>query len=114
MWPEGEPPTPEPARSTHRGHEIEEAQPDVWVYSDTGDRVSDDPGRDCGACGLAQTEEGHDPCLGTLPGVMNACCGHGEPDAAYVQIGPDEIIRGADALTWVRGVADTVEIEGVA
>ena len=32
----------------------------------------------CRECGLKRDEDGHDPCLGTLPGVMNACCGHGK------------------------------------
>lgn len=40
----------------------------------------------CGHCGLARTPEGHDGCLGTLPDVMNACCGHGgQAEGAYVQ-----------------------------
>lgn len=35
--------------------------------------------KDCSACGQAYnrfTES--DPCLGSLPGVLFACCGHGE------------------------------------
>lgn len=39
----------------------------------------------CGHCGLKRTPEGHDGCIGTLEGVMNACCGHGEDKVAYVQ-----------------------------
>jgi hypothetical protein len=31
----------------------------------------------CRFCGQAPTPEGHDPCLGTLDSVKNACCGHG-------------------------------------
>lgn len=34
-------------------------------------------GGKCNRCGRKRTKEGHDPCLGTLPGVANACCGHG-------------------------------------
>ena len=30
----------------------------------------------CTECGKKSTKEGHDPCLGKLPGVINACCGH--------------------------------------
>jgi hypothetical protein len=31
----------------------------------------------CHRCGLSPTRKGHDPCLADLPGVINACCGHG-------------------------------------
>ena len=39
--------------------------------------------RRCGHCGLSWGEALHDPCLGTLEGVVEACCGHGDPAAAY-------------------------------
>lgn len=40
----------------------------------------------CGHCGLIATPEGHDGCLGDLsPHVKNACCGHGNDSAAYIQ-----------------------------
>lgn len=39
----------------------------------------------CGYCLKKRTTEGHDGCIGTLENVMNACCGHGEVDAAYIQ-----------------------------
>ena len=39
----------------------------------------------CDHCGLTATREGHDGGIGTLEGVMNACCGHGDQNAAYVQ-----------------------------
>ena len=32
----------------------------------------------CPRCKETPTEEGHDPCLGNLPGVKYACCGHGK------------------------------------
>lgn len=31
----------------------------------------------CRACGQRRTEDGHDPCIANLPGVLYACCGHG-------------------------------------
>jgi ribosomal protein L37AE/L43A len=44
----------------------------------------------CGHCKKSKTPEGHDGCLGTLPGdVMNACCGHGEKVGAYIQYGTE-------------------------
>ena len=67
----------------YRGHAIT-FKNGAWVY-DTGELVSNDPGRPCGHCGRPVTPEGHDGCLGTLPGVNNACCGHGDPAQAYVQ-----------------------------
>ncbi len=39
----------------------------------------------CDHCGLPDTPEGHDACLGTIPGAMNACCGHGDVKCAYIQ-----------------------------
>ena len=60
----------------------------------------------CSYCGLARTAEGHDGCLGTLPGVMNACCGHGgQAEGAYVQFCDGTRIADDEALAfaeWVR------------
>ena len=40
----------------------------------------------CTNCRKGPTPEGHDGCLGTLPGlIMNACCGHGDNNVAYIQ-----------------------------
>lgn len=38
--------------------------------------------RKCVHCG-AEWENGPDPCLGILPGIAHACCGHGEIRPAY-------------------------------
>lgn len=61
-----------------------------WVYADTLEPVNDK--RPCKTCGLAPIN-GMDGCLGKLPGVSNACCGHGwnEP---YVQFENGVILRG--------------------
>jgi len=68
-----------------RGNDIEFINGEP-VYSDTKESVPDTwMKRPCGNCGLHFTEEGHDGCLGTLPGVMNACCGHGNINEAYIQ-----------------------------
>lgn len=74
------------AKSKWRGHEIACDATDLWRYCDTGQPVPDDPDRDCGHCGLPNTPEGHDGCLGTIPGAANACCGHGIAREAYVQM----------------------------
>lgn len=46
-----------------------------WLYEDTGKVAMDE--RPCPRCGEMPTPEGHDACLGTLPNVKSACCGHG-------------------------------------
>lgn len=43
----------------------------------------------CKSCDRHPTKEGHDACLGELPGVANACCGHGDVEKAYVQFDHD-------------------------
>lgn len=35
------------------------------------------PGSPCDICGKRSTAKGHDPGMANLPGVVNACCGHG-------------------------------------
>lgn len=68
---------------------------DVWRYTDTDEPVNGlGPDLPCPKCGQLPTPEGHDPCLGTLPGVKAACCGHGIPDQAYVAFDNGMVIRG--------------------
>ena len=38
----------------------------------------------CLVCGRLRPENGHDPCLGELPGVEYACCGHGGRDGYII------------------------------
>ena len=64
----------------------------------------------CNYCGLPNTKEGHDGCIGTLKNVMNACCGHGHTRAAYVQFYHDNYknepnkkrIEGEEALKYIK------------
>ena len=75
---------------TLRGHPIT-LKAGLWVYQDTGKpTVGND--RPCGHCGMGRTADGHDGCLGVLPGVMNACCGHGNESEAYIQLWTGEVI----------------------
>ena len=83
------------AASYYRGHKIEYIN-NEWVYSDTKKLVSENKNRACGKCGKSETKEGHDACLGILPGFMNACCGHGV-DEPYIQFLDETCIRGNDA-----------------
>jgi hypothetical protein len=54
-------------------------------YVDNNIKINDMPYRPCAKCKAYPTKEGHDACLGTLPFVWNACCGHGDPKKAYIQ-----------------------------
>ena len=84
--------------NTLRGHDITQVE-GVWYYTDTMTPTAGNR-RACGHCGRGDTAEGHDGCLGTLPGkVMNACCGHGVTQDAYVQYGPHNDVRG-HAVLW--------------
>lgn len=67
-----------------RGNHIYEKEGD-WYFVDSDIPCIEYEKVPCGICKELLTPEGHDPCLGTLPGVMNACCGHGETKEAYVQ-----------------------------
>lgn len=84
----------------YRGHNIEK-EDGIYVYSDTREPVRNNVNRACGKCGLDNTTEGHDSCLGTLPGVMNACCGHGKDNEAYVQLLNRTVISGTDAIELI-------------
>jgi len=66
-----------------------------WVFSDTKEPTADTwKDRPCGKCKKFPTKEGHDACLGTLPGVANACCGHGDVNESYVMFENGKIIQG--------------------
>jgi hypothetical protein len=83
-----------------RGHAIELVE-GAWVYADDGQPTAGNV-RPCGHCGAKDTAEGHDGCLGTVPGAVNACCGHGDEGAAYVQFSPTSSVRREAALRWAR------------
>lgn len=73
------------AKSYLRGREIEFID-NEWVYTDTKESTLNEWGnRPCGYCRKHNTIEGHDACLGTLYGVKNACCGHGQQNEACIQ-----------------------------
>lgn len=49
----------------------------------------------CKHCKKYKTFEGHDACLGELPFLMNACCGHhGHREGRYVQFNNGKCMRG--------------------
>lgn len=85
------------ARGSLRGHPIR-YDGDDWRYEDTGEKTVGASARPCGFCDVRATREGHDACLGTIPGVVNACCGHGEESEAYITHDGGERISGATAM----------------
>ena len=76
----------------------------VFYFADTGESVPDTwRNRPCGKCGQHNTPEGHDACLGTIAGpVMNACCGHGVTEEAYIQFNDETIIRGDTVFEYAN------------
>lgn len=52
--------------------------------------------RRCGRCGATVGPDRPDACLGTLPGVIEACCGHGNRRKSYVKFESGLVLRGFD------------------
>lgn len=73
--------------SKFRGHEVF-FDHGVWCYSDSGEVIDYDNPRPCKKCGRifrGSNIGDADPCLGELPGVDNACCGHGDREQSYIR-----------------------------
>lgn len=85
------------ARAYFRGHEIINVD-GQWVYADTltpaGFSGEVRPCKKCGKVFNGSDSGQPDPCLGNLPGVDNACCGHGIKEEAYVRFTNGVILRG--------------------
>lgn len=89
-------------KSHFRGHSIiyigEYPNDGRWVFEDTGEDLPATGGkvRPCVKCGVEFTlGEGEvDPCLGVLPGVDNACCGHGVRDLSYIRFTNGIVVKG--------------------
>ena len=89
------------ASAFKRGHEIKWVpEEDKWVYADTEEPIrvdGEENERPCVKCERMPTEEGHDPYVANLPGVENACCGHGvEP--GYISFEDGTVVRGNFSL----------------
>ena len=88
----------EGARSSVGGHPIR-WRDGKWVYEDGVPLpgFGGPPLRPCGRCGEAMPSEevadSADACLGLLPGVDNACCGHGTRSESYIQFANGVIVR---------------------
>lgn len=95
----------------HFGHEVTFTRLGVWRYADDNTDVREGipvdanmnnnaelmrkslRGRVCPKCEKGPSDEGHDPCIVSLPGVKFACCGHGVADG-YVMFEDGRILRG--------------------
>ncbi len=88
-------------KSEYRGHKIK-FKKEVWLYNDTNKPVKDDINISCGHCGQPITKEGYDACLGILPEVINACCGHGNIQEAYIQFSNGIRAYGKDAFLIIK------------
>jgi len=82
-----------------------------YMWED-GVPVEDSP-RPCPNCGGLPTTERHDSCLGTLPGVDFACCGHGDVSRAYVKFSSGRILRREESIEWFRKKGRNICAEGV-
>ncbi len=79
---------------------------ELWRYRDTGETTAGSwRERPCGRCKRMSTEEGHDSCLGSLPDVANACCGHGDDTEAYIQFNDGLIVTGEPLATLIAQLA---------
>jgi len=61
-----------------------------WYYEDGTRAINLRP---CPKCKNLPTKDGHDACIANLPGVNNACCGHGV-EKGYIQFENGLTIRG--------------------
>lgn len=70
----------------------------AWLYQDNMQPIPGWGGeaRPCAKCGSAKWSGDGEPdeCLGLLPGVTNACCGHGCSDRSYMVFESGLVIRG--------------------
>lgn len=105
------------ALSKARGHATET----VGGTTDMGDwRWADDHKpmigneRPCLRCGrmplpiASETGWGVDACVGVLPGVKAACCGHGDEELAYVLFDDGTGLDGKAAIDWQALMSDRV------
>ena len=82
--------------TSFRGHKLKFIV-GKWVYADTGEEIPPNGGkiRPCVKCEKSCTlgNDEVDPCLGMLPGVDDACCGHGVRSRSYIKFTNGAVIR---------------------
>lgn len=72
------PDLPEGCSYGHFGHVIYQDKDGNWLYKADDTPLSEQ--KACLKCNMMPMDNGNDPCLGDLPGVVGACCGHGLPE----------------------------------
>lgn len=73
--------------------------------------------RNCGHVKETGLNDEMDGCIEMLPGVVDACCGHGDPTKSYIHFQNGTVIRGFTVATpmppseniWI---IDTKKIQG--
>ena len=65
----------------------------LWRYDEDGTPVPDDPRleKPCVRCGRMPLPTGEDACLGHIPGLSSACCGHGVQPSSRFDAGGREV-----------------------
>jgi len=74
-----------------RGHQIYTDNGKDWFYVDNNKPYKKEE-RACIKCKLKVNNDKPDPCLGYLPGVKYACCGHGVEEG-YIMFENGKVIR---------------------
>lgn len=96
-----------------RGHPVEWTG-EMWVYSDNKQPLPSDGGKErpCIKCGQKERpgKGGVDQCLGVLPGVDNACCGHGNPEYSYIRFTNGVVVTGF-VVNTTKQEADSKKVE---
>lgn len=76
------------------GHDIITDKDGITRYCDDLSVLDRSNLRRCVKCGGDPNKtDGHDPCIASLPGVRNACCGHGI-DEAYIEFDDGRVACG--------------------
>ena len=90
-----------------RGHRISWTG-EKWIYADNGEDIPANGGklRPCKKCGKTYPIGDYDPCLGVLPGVDNACCGHGDRESSYDKLTrkPTTLVVGVCHIRFKNGI----------
>lgn len=77
-------------KSKMNGHIIAWNEDNKCWYFENGELASESI--PCKKCNNPPTKEGHDDCISNLPGVINACCGHG--GEGYIYFSDGTVISG--------------------
>ena len=64
------------------GHEIFYKE-NTWFFKN-GEKVDFNNPPPCAKCNKHPTKEGYDHCIGYIPNVSSACCGHGTHKAILI------------------------------